>query len=225
MRPHSERRAAGAAPTVDEIDRIPEVGDPIIRNLLITDAYHRLAVALGSRTGTAANWCHFAAWASRQGGQTVRGEDLVEALRCGFHLPASMIQPIHSLWRKVLAAGLDDPATRLGRIVRAVQGPLDPLERPSEAVAQGNPRCSRRAPASLRPLNDPGAIAVLQRFRCDADGLDDRGARDWAQLDERMHFIAHLFRAFQEDASLASAPFTEEQLVLIRARRIPEGDV
>lgn len=393
MEPDSDRPAAGAPPTVDEIDRIRQIRDPIIRNLQITDAYHRLAAALSSRTGSAANWCHFATWASRQAGQTIRGEDLVEALRCRLHLPVSMTHPIHSLWRRLLAAGLYDPATRLGRVVQAVQGPLDPFERTSDAVARGNRKVfeeigrefarflagpandparddaalqgfvasmrdgdppdgqgflrrafaryyralfetdpSRRAtllyvanlevgwheqrrlqpeiqealeapavevrelgmrllavvrPASagwsqavrvplalaagavgwplakasrrvvraaitdclmmlrmpagrvlrlgqdldatyapnLRRLTDPDAIAVLARFRCDPNGAHGCGARDWARLDQRMHFIAHLFRAFQEDPSIGSAPFTVEQLALVSAGRIPEGDL
>ena len=138
MPPGSEWHAVSAAPTVEEVDAIRQISDPVVRNLLITQAYHRLAQALAQRTGAGANWCHFATWASRQAGQTIRGEDLVETLRHRLRLPTSLVHPIHSLWRKALAAGLYDPSTRLGRLVRAVQGPLDPFEHASDAVARGN---------------------------------------------------------------------------------------
>jgi len=137
---------------------------------LITDAYHRLAAALCSRTGAAANWCHFATWASRQAGQTIRGEDLVEALRCRLHLPMSMTHPITRLWRRLLAAGLVRSATRLGRVVRAVHGPLDPFERTSDAVARGNRKVFEEIGREFArflagPANDPARDdAALQGF-------------------------------------------------------------
>ncbi len=54
--------------------------DPVLRNLRITQCYHELALAMAQRTGPNANWCTFATWASKQAGQTIRGEDLALAL-------------------------------------------------------------------------------------------------------------------------------------------------
>ena len=66
-------------PTPAEIDEIVAMNDPVLRNLRITEAYHRLALAFPCpRPG--ANWCAFAVWASRQAGRTIRGEDLMRAL-------------------------------------------------------------------------------------------------------------------------------------------------
>jgi hypothetical protein len=36
-------------------------------------------LAMTKRLGPCANWCTFATWASRQAGQTIRGEDLAQA--------------------------------------------------------------------------------------------------------------------------------------------------
>jgi hypothetical protein len=55
--------------------------------------------------------------------------------------------------------------------------------------------------------------------------LDDCGARDWSELAQRMHYIAHLFRAFHERADLASPPFTPAQVERIRAGTLPDGDL
>lgn len=49
--------------------------DPVVRNLRITQGYHELARALDPGVGPGANWCAFAVWASKQAGQTIRGED------------------------------------------------------------------------------------------------------------------------------------------------------
>ncbi len=63
-------------PASAEVDRIATLGDPVLRNLQITQCYHELASALAKRTGPYANWCTFATWASRQAGQTIRKEAL-----------------------------------------------------------------------------------------------------------------------------------------------------
>lgn len=67
-------------PDITEIDRIAALSDPVLRNLQITQCYFELSVALLERTGSNANWCTFATWASRQAGQSIRQEDLARAL-------------------------------------------------------------------------------------------------------------------------------------------------
>ena len=68
------------APTVNEIQKIIHIDDPVIRNLQITQCYHELSTILTRRTGLSANWCTFATWASKQAGQTIRKEDLARLL-------------------------------------------------------------------------------------------------------------------------------------------------
>jgi hypothetical protein len=67
------------------------------------------------------------------------------------------------------------------------------------------------------------AAELVARF--EPAGVDDCGAKDWSSLDERMHYISHLFRAFVSDASLTSAPFTPSQVESFRAGVIPEGEL
>ena len=67
-------------PTPADVIRIAALADPIARNRQITQAYHDLAVALARRLPGGANWCAVATWASRQAGQSIRGEDLRQAL-------------------------------------------------------------------------------------------------------------------------------------------------
>ena len=51
------------------------MAEPVVRNLRITQCYHALSAAVAERISPGANWCTFATWASRQAGQTIRGED------------------------------------------------------------------------------------------------------------------------------------------------------
>lgn len=56
--------------------------DPVRRNLLITQCYHDLSVALRKRLGAEhANWCTFATWASRTAGRFIRDEEVPAAFR------------------------------------------------------------------------------------------------------------------------------------------------
>jgi hypothetical protein len=46
---------------------------------------------------------------------------------------------------------------------------------------------------------------------------------DWADFPERIHFIADLFRCWQEEAGLISSPYAADQLAALRAGRMPGG--
>lgn len=359
------------APDVDEVQRIAAIGDPVIRNLQITECYSRLAAAMAERGEPCANWCTFATWASRQAGRTIRGEDLLAQLERELGRDAGLLHPIASLWRELVRRGLFQPDTRLGRLVAELHTPFDAFELASDAVARGNRKvfaeiglefarylhqCDAEArPDSaelaafldgLRPgdppdgqrylrqaftryqqqrfepdtklraelivlanleigfheqtrlapeigaaldaaattgeklsgrllrrllgavvqrrltrlsrvvitrsfmvLTLPGAVLalgrnldapfpealrapgnteladLLARFEPAAGALDDCGAEDWAQLDQRMHYIAHLFRAYHETPGLSSAPFTPEQVERFRAGVVPDGEL
>jgi hypothetical protein len=114
------------------------MSDRVIRNLQITACYADLAAASRARLGSAADWCTFATWASRQAGSTIRGEDLQDrfARRLGRH--ARLLEPLQSISRVLLRKGLFNPETRLGRAVAEIHTPFDAFERASDAVAVGN---------------------------------------------------------------------------------------
>jgi len=48
-------------------------------------------------------------------------------------------------------------------------------------------------------------------------------ATDWCDLGQRMHYIVHLFRAYAEDSTLFSRPFTPDQVAAFRAGLVPGG--
>jgi hypothetical protein len=125
-------------PAVEEVRQIAATSDPVIRNLRITECYSRLAAAAAERSHGGANWCTFATWASRQAGRTIRGEDLIDALRRELGRDAELLHPIASLWRAVVRRGLFNRATRLGRLVWSLHTPFDAFELASDAVARGN---------------------------------------------------------------------------------------
>ena len=111
--------------------------DPIIRNLQITECYADLSAAMRARTGGWADWCTFATWASRQAGSTIRGEDLLAALRRRLRAPW-ILHPFAASKRALLRKGLFRPETRLGRVVSEIHTPFDAFERASAEVARGN---------------------------------------------------------------------------------------
>jgi hypothetical protein len=386
------------APLVEEVQRIAAMTDPVIRNLRITECYHRLSVAMARRTGAAANWCTFATWASKQAGQTIRGEDLLDRLAAHARKDAEILHPIRYLWAWLVRRGLFRPETRLGRVVRAIHGPFDAFELASDAVARGNrkvfeeiglefarylaqcppdaaieseifqgfqrnlregdppdgqsllrlafmqyqqsvqgpdqaaqktllanlqiglheqtrlqpqireameagpdsaeelgklvlkaffPRFRPGAfswpvtallqfpasgfrkyvrdltcrivteslmvmtlpglvldlhrhlefpfPASLKTIDHPALVELLARFEPPSGTsgtsgtaiktIDDCGAKDWSDLQQRIHFIIHLFRSFQEQADLFHPPFTREQVLTLMSGKVPTGDL
>lgn len=373
-------------PTVEEVDHIAGLPDPVLRNLQITFCYHELSVAMQTRTGPCANWCTFATWASKQAGQTIRREDLARALK-------RLLTPRTD-------RGLDDDPQQknLRQCLWEVLNPARILARSSDAVARGNRKvfaeigrefarflailgsdavydqekldqfiislkdgdppdgqrylrrafaryyqaffetdAKRRAelmlcanieiglheqtrlqpeiaealdasvgdpeqftremlgalfpyrtwpayalllfmrllgrplhldltinklftalrrrlrllltehlmvlcipegkylqlgtdlrasfPELLRQLDDADLQLLLAGIDPTPDSLQDTGALDWADLSDRLHYIADLFRCHQETADLWAAPFTEEQILAINAERIPEGEL
>lgn len=76
-------------------------------------------------------------------------------------------------------------------------------------------------PESLQHLKNPDLQAMLQRVDPTPDSVQQTGALDWANLPERLHYIVDLFRCYQENEALLQPPFTEVQVLAIRAGRMP----
>lgn len=124
-------------PSVDDVNRIVTVSDPVIRNLQITQCYYELSAAFGSRTGPVANWCTFATWASKQAGQTIRREDFRRSVAAALRLN-SETESI-SLAIAQIARQLGSPQT-IEKIRNSVLALLitTSVERASQAVSRGN---------------------------------------------------------------------------------------
>jgi hypothetical protein len=80
-------------------------------------------------------------------------------------------------------------------------------------------------PATLAAIASPALAALLRRIDPTPDSLVGSGARDWADLPERLHLIVELFRCYHEWEPLFDPPFTPEQVEAIRAGWRPAGSL
>jgi hypothetical protein len=78
-------------------------------------------------------------------------------------------------------------------------------------------------PVDLRRIDNPELAALLARIDPTPDTTRGSGARDWSNLRQRIHYIADLFRVFEERTALLSQPFTAQQVALIKAGGRPAG--
>lgn len=62
-------------------------------------------------------------------------------------------------------------------------------------------------PASLEQLALPGLISLMEKIDPTRDSLKETAAIDWANFTDRLHFIADLFRCYQETPDLLEPPF------------------
>jgi len=65
--------------------------------------------------------------------------------------------------------------------------------------------------------------ALLSKIDPTPDSLAQNGATDWADLPERMHFIAELFRCYHFDPALYSDAFTPQQVTSMNEGKLPAG--
>ena len=76
-------------------------------------------------------------------------------------------------------------------------------------------------PPSLRVIVVPELRELLDRIDPTPDSGRDSGVTDWADLDDRVHFIADMFRCFEESPFLFDPPFSPEQLDRLDAGERP----
>lgn len=181
---------------LSELQRIAQLKDPVLRNLLITQRYHdlshELAFVLGRRN---ANWSTFATWASRTAGRSIRKEDL----------PKEFIHFLNAEAR--LEVRLSQFKQRLGPFARLLPD-LDPfdlaraiLDEVSNQIATGNLRVYHElAPlfaAFAYEFSDPAnhSEEAIERFVAE---LKDGPAKDGGQDD-----LKKAFRAYFQAASCA----------------------
>jgi hypothetical protein len=80
---------------------------------------------------------------------------------------------------------------------------------------------SAGVPPSLREIVLPELGQLLDRIDPTRDDPRESGAVDWADLDDRVHFIAEMFRCFQESPFLFDPPFTPAQLERLDSGKRP----
>jgi hypothetical protein len=98
------------------------------------------------------------------------------------------------------------------------------LSLPGHVLALGN-HLDEPFPELLRELGDADLAALLVRFQCRGVDPHDCGARDWSVLEQRMHYIVHLFRAFHAAEALYRPPFTDRQVEDFSRGLVPSGDL
>jgi hypothetical protein len=120
----------------------------------------------------------------------------------------------------VPAQAIQRAASRLAREV--ITDSLMILALPGRVLALGTHLADGYPDALTKPV-DPDLNAFLTRFEPVSPARDDCGARDWSDLDQRMHYIVHLFRAFHLSEQLSQPPFNPSQVANFSRGVIPGG--
>lgn len=130
----STRISNERVPQIADVDRISAERNPVLRNLLITQCYHELALVMTRRTGVCTNWCTIATWASKQAGRTIRQEDLERALD-GLSFTAQAEQKITA---SAHALDLNVSQSEFEARAQLLVSPQEALDHASDAIARGN---------------------------------------------------------------------------------------
>jgi hypothetical protein len=162
-----------------DIETIVGLPDPIVRNLLITQRYHDLSLALRDTFGTPevgpdANWSTFATWASKTAGQSIRNEEVPSFVL--ELVSANADDLMHVLGKVESIIHLKVPTT--GFHESFVLGPIaDTIGKVSDAIARGN----RKVFAELAPQ----FVRFVKAFR-GQPAPDDAAIQAWIEdLDPR----------------------------------------
>ncbi len=146
------------------------------------------------------------------------GDDL-----CGVansSLAKKLLQPVIHELRAHIASHLEHLwqhiATRL-LMTMAVPGETLHLDRDVPPI----PGSANLFPPDLEELHLPDLIAAMAEWDPTNGTGRGSGARDWADLHQRMGYIVNLFRSRQLYRALATPPFTSEQLVWMYEGVVP----
>jgi hypothetical protein len=106
---------------------------------------------------------------------------------------------------------------------KAITDHLMTLAVPRNVLLRLGADLQREFSASLKHLTFADLLALLAQIDPTPDSLRESGAADWANLPERMHYIADLFRSYHDAEELFDPPFTWDQLSDLRMGRLPDG--
>ena len=98
------------------------------------------------------------------------------------------------------------------------------LSLPGRVLALGT-HLTDEYPEVLREPADAELTEFLARFEPAPPAPDDCGARDWSDLEQRMHYIVHLFSAFHLSGDLSRPPFSPEQVSSFSRGVVPDGEL
>lgn len=210
--------------TPDAVRRIVAMEDrPVLRNLLITQGYHRLSRRLaGFVGGEDANWCTYAAWASKTAGIFIREEELSAELRRflgrkrRLRRRRRLYRGLHALHPDAAPAGGDDLVPILG-LTREIGRFIEAGNREVFAELGG---LFAEMLAELGGDDEPdeaGLEAFLARLRpgeSRPDRLERRGDRIAVQPEGGQDLLRGTVRAYYA-ARLEPDPRRKAELVLL----------
>jgi hypothetical protein len=90
-------------------------------------------------------------------------------------------------------------------------------------LGQDVPVSGRPFPAVLNPLEHAELVRLVGSYDPHLETLKGSGAKNWTRIENRMAFIADLFRSRQQDPTLFERPFSAEQLAVLAEGRVPPG--
>ncbi len=181
-----------------DLERIAQLQDAVIRNLLITQRYHDLSHELAGVLGLSnANWSTFACWASKTAGISIRMQEVPAEFSAALHAEAKLEEKLSKLYTKL---GF------LGRLLVPRQNPLDLaraiIAEVSSQIAEGN----LKVYAELAPLfakfaytfSSPGS-RTKERLDAFLNDLKPGPASKDGQEDLKEAFTAYFVAADTED--------------------------
>lgn len=123
-----------------------------------------------------------------------------------------------------LDAAIDQLMSRLQGIVREqLTAHLMTLTIPPDLRLSLGKDLNKSYPAALLHLSCTGLTALLSKIDPTPDSLAQSGAIDWADLPDRMHFIAELFRCYHLNPALYVDAFTPQQVIFMKEGKLPAG--
>lgn len=118
-------------PDEEEIQRIVQESNPVLRNLLITQAYYRISRGLAEvMDENNVNWSTFATWASKTAGRSIRNEEVPRFFLNALGFEEQLLEHLGPVLH-----GLLERFGILARVRHAVYGVLQEV---SSQVAEGN---------------------------------------------------------------------------------------
>jgi hypothetical protein len=133
--------------------------------------------------------------------------------------PSAARRPASAL-TGIVAGSVQREASRIAREV--ITDSFMVLSLPGRVLALGT-HLPDPYPDVLREPADGDLIQLLARFEPVPPAADDCGAREWSELPQRMHYIAHLFCAYHLRRELSDEPFTAEQVATFGRGQVPDG--
>lgn len=78
-------------------------------------------------------------------------------------------------------------------------------------------------PDNLKQLENEDLMALLQKLESTPGGKHSNAATDWSELDQRMKYIANLFRCYHQSKDLFKEAFTSSQVAVLKTGGLPLG--